>query len=113
MNAQQTCSHLGSLVAALILASGSVFAQTPTTAAPTTAAPTGVAAAGPKTIGVPTTRRYSSALIVLNSRGATLDADKLVLTGVQPTATLFTSRPVRTVGHMATPEMVDIWRDRK
>ena len=32
------------------------------------------------------------------------------LDGVLPTATLFTSRPVRTVGHMATPEMVEIWR---
>ena len=110
MNAQQTCSHLGSLLAALLLASGSVFAQSPATTTPTATAPTGVAAAAPKTIGVPTTRRYSSALIVLNARGATLEGEKLVLTGVQPTATLFTSRPVRTVGHMATPEMVDIWK---
>jgi len=27
-----------------------------------------------------------------------------------PSATLFTSRPVRTVGHMVTPDMVDLWR---
>jgi hypothetical protein len=106
MNAQHTCSLLGSLLAAVILASGYAFAQTPT---PAPTAPT-VAAAGPKTIGVPTNRRYSSALIVLNAKGGKLEGDKLILDGVQPTATLFTSRPVRTVGHMATPEMVEIWR---
>jgi hypothetical protein len=103
MNAQQTCSLLG----ALFLASGSVFAQTATPAA-TPGAP--AAAAGPKIIGVPQTRKYSSALIVLNAKAGRLEGDKLVLDGVQPTATLFTSRPVRTVGHMATPEMVEIWR---
>ena len=107
MNAHHTCSHLGSLLAAaLILASGYAFAQTPT---PAPAAPT-AAAAGPKMIGVPTNRRYSSALIVLNAKGGRLEGDKLILDGVQPTATLFTSRPGRTVGHMATPEMVEIWR---
>jgi hypothetical protein len=107
MNAQQTCSLLA---AALILAAGSAVAQTQTPSpAPAPAAPT-AAAAGPKMIGVPTNRRYSSALIVLNAKGGKLEGDKLVLDGVQPTATLFTSRPVRTVGHMATPEMVEIWR---
>lgn len=107
MNAHHTCSLLGSLLAsALILASGYAFAQTPT---PAPAAPT-VAAAAPKMIGVPTNRRYSSALIVLNAKAGRLEGDKLILDGVLPTATLFTSRPVRTVGHMATPEMVEIWR---
>jgi hypothetical protein len=47
---------------------------------------------------------------VLQRQGGRLEGDKLILDGVQPTATLFTSRPVRTVGHMATPEMVEIWR---
>ena len=103
MNAHHTCSLLA---AALILASGYAFAQTPT---PAPAAPT-AAAAGPKMIGVPTNRRYSTALIVLNAKGGRLEGDKLILDGVQPTATLFTSRPARTVGHMATPEMVEIWR---
>ncbi|WP_422002427.1 hypothetical protein [Reyranella sp.] len=105
MNAQHACG----LAAALILAAGQAFAQAP--AAPTPAAPQAAAASsGPKTIGVPSSRHYSSALIVLNARGAKLDGDKLVLDGVQPTATLFTSRPVRTVGHMPTPQMVEIWR---
>ena len=67
MNAHHTCSLVGSLLAAaLILASGHAFAQTPT---PAPAAPT-AAAAGPKTIGVPTNRRYSTALIVLNAKAA-------------------------------------------
>src|SRR4029450_13980369 len=107
MNAHDTFSLLGSLLAsAVILASGYAFAQTPT---PAPAAPT-AAAAGPKTIGVPPTRRYSSALIGLNAKAGRLEGDKLILDGGLPTATLFTSRPVRTVGHMATPEMVEIWR---
>jgi hypothetical protein len=104
MNVQQTCG----LLAALILGSGYAFAQTPAPAGAATAAAPKTAA--PKTIGVPAARKYSSALIVLNAKGGRLDGDKLVLDGVQPTATLFTSRPVRTVGHMATPEMVEIWR---
>jgi hypothetical protein len=111
MNAQHTCSLLGSLagglLAALTLVAGHALAQsTPPSPAPAAAA----AATGPKIIGVPTNRRYSTALIVLNARSGRLEGDKLILDGVQPTATLFTSRPVRTVGHMATPEMVDIWR---
>ena len=44
------------------------------------------------------------------SVGAKLDGQKLVLDGVLPTATLFTSRPKRSVGHMVTPDMADIWR---
>jgi hypothetical protein len=110
MNAQQTCSLLGSLAAGLLaaaaLVSGHAFAQ----GAPAAPASAAAAAASPKIIGVPTNRRYSTALIVLNARSGRLEGDKLILDSVQPSATLFTSRPVRTVGHMATPEMVDIWR---
>ena len=65
---------------------------------------------GPRRSACRPTRRYSTALIVLNAKGGRLEGDKLILDGVQPTATLFTSRPARTVGHMATPEMVEIWR---
>ena len=105
MNAPLTCS----LLAAALLASGVALAQTAAPSAPAAPATT-AAARGPKTIGVPANRFYSSALIVINSRGGRLDGDKLVLDGVQPTATLFTSRPVRTVGHMPTPQMVELWR---
>jgi hypothetical protein len=102
MNAQQRCS----LLAALILAPGLAFAQT-LTAPP---APNAITAPAQKTIGVPAARQHSQALIVLNARGAKLDGQKLVLDGVLPSATLFTSRPVRSVGHMVTPDMVAIWQ---
>jgi hypothetical protein len=102
MNAQQRCS----LLAALILAPGLAFAQT-LTAPP---APNAITAPAQKTIGIPAARQHSQALIVLNARGAKLDGQKLVLDGVLPSATLFTSRPVRSVGHMVTPDMVKIWQ---
>jgi hypothetical protein len=102
MTAQQRCS----LLAALILAPGLAFAQT-LTAPP---APNAITAPAQKTIGVPAARQHSQALIVLNARGAKLDGQKLVLDGVLPSATLFTSRPVRSVGHMVTPDMVAIWQ---
>ena len=101
----------GSLLAAALLVSGTVSgAALAQTAAPAQAPAATTAAAAPKTIGVPANRHYSSALIVINSRAGRLEGDKLVLDGVQPTATLFTSRPVRTVGHMPTPQMVELWR---
>ena len=102
MNAPQR----GSLLAALILAPGLAFAQT-LTAPP---APNAITAPAQKTIGVPAARQHSQALIVLNARGAKLDGQKLVLDGVLPSATLFTSRPVRSVGHMVTPDMVKFWQ---
>jgi hypothetical protein len=103
MNAQYACGLLAALILAPALASGLAFGQTPA------AAPQGMNPSAPKTIGVPSTRQYSNALIVLNAKSAKLDAQKLVLEGVLPSATLFTSRPVRTVGHMVTPDMVAIW----
>lgn len=101
MNAQQTCG----LLAALILAPSLALAQTMT--AP--AAPNAITAPAQKTIGVPAARQHSQALIVMNARGAKLEGQKLVLDGVLPSATLFASRPVRSVGHMVTPDMVAIW----
>jgi hypothetical protein len=102
MNAQQTCG----LLAALLLAPSLALAQTLTAPAP----PNAITAPAQKTIGLPTARQHSTALIVLNARSAKLDGQKLVLEGVLPSATLFTSRPVRSVGHMVTPDMVEIWR---
>ena len=105
MNAQQMCGLLAALILAPPLTSGLATAQT-LTAPP---APNAITAPAQKTIGVPSTRQYSTALIVLNARAAKLDGQKLVLDGVLPSAILFTSRPVRTVGHMVTPDMVEIW----
>jgi hypothetical protein len=100
-------------LAALLLAPALASAQSPTSQAPTggtSAASNAITAPAQKTIGIPSQRQYSTALIVLNAEGARIDGQKLVLDGVMPSATLFTSRPVRTVGHMVTPDMVDIWR---
>ena len=105
MNAQQRCSFLAALILAPTLTMGAAFAQT-LTAPP---APNAITAPAQKTIGVPKARQYSQALIVLNARGAKLDGKQLVLDGVLPSAMLFTSRPVRSVGHMVTPDMVAIW----
>ena len=105
MRALRTCS----LLAAMLAAPAFALAQAPAATAP---APNAITHPATKTIGIPQQRQYSTALIVLNARGAKLDKDgaKLVLDGVLPTVTLFTSRPVRTVGHMVTPDMVEIWR---
>ena len=67
----------------------------PGVAAATRLAPNAITAPAQKTIGMPIARKYSTALIVLNARGAKLDGQKLTLDGVAPTAILFTSRPVR------------------
>lgn len=100
-----TC--MSGLVAALLLTPALAFAQAPP---PATAAPNAITHPAQKTIGKPAKRQYSTALIVINARAAKLDGQKLVLDGVLPTATLFTSRPKRSVGHMVTPDMADIWR---
>jgi hypothetical protein len=105
MNAQHACGLLAALILAPIPIPGAAFAQ-----APAPAAANAITAPAQKTIGVPAARQYSTALIVLNARSAKLDGKKLVLDGVLPSATLFTSRPVRSVGHMVTPDMVEIWR---
>ncbi|WP_439613404.1 hypothetical protein [Reyranella sp.] len=106
MKMNATC--MSGLVAALLLTPALAFAQAPAPTAPK--APNAISHPAQKTIGKPTTRQYSTALIVINARGAKLDGQKLVLDGVLPTATLFTSRPTRSVGHMVTPDMADIWR---
>jgi hypothetical protein len=101
MNAHHTCG----LLAALLLAAGPAFAQSMT--AP--AAPNAITAPAQKTIGTPSARKGSAALIVINARGVKLVGQKLTLEGVSPSAILFASRPARSVGHMVTPEMVALW----
>lgn len=98
--------RMSGLLAALLLAPALASAQAPKPAP----APNAITHPAQKTIGKPAARQYSSALIVINARGARLEGQKLVLSGVMPTATLFTSRPTRTVGHMVTPDMAEIWR---
>jgi len=48
-------------------------------------------------------------LIVINSRGATLQDGKLTLTGVTPNTIVFADRPVRAAGHTLTTKVVEEW----
>jgi hypothetical protein len=64
-----------------------------------------------KTIGatsVPKSEVVPS-LIVLNSRGATLQGDVLTLTGVTPNSIVFADRPVRAAGHALTADIIAEW----
>jgi hypothetical protein len=48
-------------------------------------------------------------LIVLNSRGATLQGEVLTLTGVTPNSIVFADRPVRAAGHAMTADIIAEW----
>lgn len=48
-------------------------------------------------------------LIVLNSRGATMQGGKLVLTGVSPNSIIFADRPIRSAGHALTTHLLEEW----
>lgn len=61
-----------------------------------------------KTIGQAKTQVVPS-LIVLNSRSASLQGNKLVLTGVATNAIVFADRPVRAAGHDTTAHVVEDW----
>jgi hypothetical protein len=58
---------------------------------------------------VPQAHKHSSALIVLNSRGARVAGQQLVMDGVSANAILFASRPARGVGHMHTSDLAAMW----
>ncbi|WP_246787800.1 hypothetical protein [Bradyrhizobium sp. CCBAU 53421] len=64
-----------------------------------------------KTIGSPSAAHAQivPSLIVLNSRGATLQGDSLVLTGIMPNSIIFADRPVRAAGHQLTADIVADW----
>ena len=86
--------------ASLVIA-GATFAQT---ASPPAHVPL------QKKIGAPTTQHeVVPSLFVLNSRGATLQNGKLVLTGVSPNAIVFADRPARSAGHDLTSRIVEDW----
>jgi hypothetical protein len=48
-------------------------------------------------------------LIVMNSRGATLQGGKLTLTGVSANSIIFADRPVRSAGHALTAHLIEEW----
>jgi hypothetical protein len=49
------------------------------------------------------------ALIVMNSRGATLQGNKLTLNGVSSNSIMFADRPVRAAGHALTAHLLEEW----
>jgi len=49
------------------------------------------------------------ALIVMNSAGARLEGNRLVLTGVAPNSIIFADRPVRAAGHALTTHLLEEW----
>lgn len=71
-------------------------------------APNAINAPATKTIGA-TKAKVEPALIVLNSRGATLKDGKLVLTGVAGNSIIFADRPVRAAGHALTAHLLEEW----
>ncbi|WP_371852119.1 MULTISPECIES: hypothetical protein [Bradyrhizobium] len=64
-----------------------------------------------KTIGTPFAAQAQivPSLIVLNSRGAMLQGDSLVLTGITPNSIIFADRPVRAAGHQLTADIIADW----
>jgi len=73
-----------------------------------TATPT-TGAGAPKVIGQPQQPRVVPSMIVLNAKGAKLQAGKLVLEGVSPNAIIFADRPVRSAGHALTAHLLEEW----
>ena len=60
-------------------------------------------------IGQPQQPRVVPSMIVLNAKGAKLQAGKLVLEGVSPNAIIFADRPVRSAGHALTAHLLEEW----
>ncbi|MBD9626450.1 hypothetical protein IB279_26245 [Ensifer sp. ENS06] len=52
-------------------------------------------------------------LAVINSEGAKIDGEKLVLTGVSANSIVFADRPVRAAGHVTTEQFIMQWDEGK
>lgn len=65
----------------------------------------------PKIIGQPSQVKPTivPSLIVFNARSATLEGQKLTLSGVAPNAIVFADRPVRAAGHDLTAHLIEDW----
>lgn len=50
-----------------------------------------------------------ASLAVLNAKGASLQGNKLTLTGVSPNSIVFADRPVRAAGHVLTAHFIKEW----
>jgi hypothetical protein len=61
-----------------------------------------------KPIG-PTKNDMVASLAVINAKGASLQGNKLTLTGVAPNSIVFADRPVRAAGHVLTAHFIKEW----
>ena len=52
-------------------------------------------------------------LFVQSAKGVTFDKGKMTLKGVSPATVFFSDRPERIAGHMATDEMIPLWKEGK
>ena len=66
-----------------------------------------------KAIGAVTPTAPVPSLAVINSDGAKIDGEKLVLTGVSANSIVFADRPVRAAGHVATEQFIMQWDEGK
>nr|WP_244540344.1 hypothetical protein [Kaistia soli] len=66
-----------------------------------------------KTIGQVTPTGPEPSLAVINSAGARLEGDKLILTGVSANSIVFADRPVRAAGHVTTAQFIQQWDEGK
>jgi len=62
-----------------------------------------------KTIGQVSKSEAAATLVVINADGAKLEGDKLTLTGVASSAIIFTERPDKAAGHLATDDLIEQW----
>lgn len=90
---------MGLGVLLLIVASGSISAQEQSNA---------IKSPATKTIGS-AKPQVEPALIVLNSKGASMKDGKLVLTGISNNSIMFADRPVRAAGHVLTAHLLKEW----
>lgn len=55
------------------------------------------------------TKNMVASLAVLNAKGASLQGNKLTLTGVAPNSIVFADRPVHAAGHVLTSHFIKEW----
>jgi hypothetical protein len=94
-------TSLAVAITGILFSSQSSFAQSATTIPPHVPLQ--------KTIGQTAKTEVVPSLIVFNARGASLQGDKLVLSGIVPNSIVFADRPVRAAGHDTTAHIVEDW----
>lgn len=62
-----------------------------------------------KPIGGSSKTQIEPSLIVMNAAGATLEGNRLTLSGAAPNAIIFADRPVRAAGHALTAHLIEEW----